>query len=198
MRALLTRLDEDARPRTDLAVRRARRIRMRRRNTAISFFGPVGSSCHGGDTVREVGAVPVPAIRISLPKAAASPGEARRLVSRFAAENDLTSGTDAALLVVSELVSNAVLHGAEPIDVCVTRDGDLLRIEVSDGGRRADGVAPRSRDDRRPGGRGLHIVNSVARRWGTADTDSGKIVWAEIALSDAKAGLEDGMASSTR
>jgi anti-sigma regulatory factor (Ser/Thr protein kinase) len=126
----------------------------------------------------------VPTIRISLPKAVASPAEARHLVSRFAAENDLRNESDPALLVLSELVSNAVLHGAEPIEVCVSRDGDLLRIEVSDGGRRADGVAMRSRDDPRPGGRGLHIVNSLAQRWGTADTDSGKTVWAEIGLSD--------------
>jgi len=126
--------------------------------------------------------VPVPAIRISLPQAAASPAEARHLISRFAAENDLRS--DAALLVLSELVTNAVLHGAEPIEVCVARDGDLLRIEVSDGGNRADGVALRSQDERRPGGRGLHIVNSLARRWGTADTDFGKTVWAEIVLGE--------------
>jgi anti-sigma regulatory factor (Ser/Thr protein kinase) len=126
----------------------------------------------------------VPAIRISLPKTAASPAEARHLISRFAAENDLQNESGAALLVLSELVSNAVLHGAEPIEVRVSSVGDVLRIEVSDGGRRADGVAPRPRDDPRPGGRGLHIVNSLARRWGTTDTDSGKTVWAEIGPSD--------------
>jgi anti-sigma regulatory factor (Ser/Thr protein kinase) len=126
----------------------------------------------------------VPAIRISLPQTAASPAEARHLVSRFAAENDLQNESGAALLVLSELVTNAVLHGAEPIEVFVSRDGDLLRIEVSDGGSRTDGVAPRSQDDRRPGGRGLHIVNSLATRWGTTDNEAGKTVWAEIGLTD--------------
>jgi anti-sigma regulatory factor (Ser/Thr protein kinase) len=127
--------------------------------------------------------IAVPAIRISLPQTAASPAEARHLVSRFAAENDLRNDSGAALLVLSELVTNAVLHGAEPIEVYVSRDGDLLRIEVSDGGVRTDGVVPRTHDDPRPGGRGLHIVNSLAKRWGTTDNDGGKTVWAEIGLS---------------
>jgi anti-sigma regulatory factor (Ser/Thr protein kinase) len=131
-------------------------------------------------------------MRISLPQTAASPAEARHLVSRFTAENDLKNESSAALLVLSELVTNAVLHGAEPIEVYVSRDGDLLRIEVSDGGPRTDGVGvvPRSAEDSRPGGRGLHIVNSLADRWGTTDNDAGKTVWAEI-------GLTDGTASTT-
>jgi anti-sigma regulatory factor (Ser/Thr protein kinase) len=128
----------------------------------------------------------VPAIRISLPKTAASPAEARHLVSRFAAENDLHDDSGAALLVLSELVTNAVLHGAEPIEVYVCRDHDLLRIEVSDGGPRTDGVVPRSQGDPRPGGRGLHIVNSLADRWGTTDSDTGKTVWAEMAIADGR------------
>jgi anti-sigma regulatory factor (Ser/Thr protein kinase) len=126
----------------------------------------------------------MPAIRISLPQTAASPSEARHLVGRFAAENDMRNESGAALLVLSELVTNAVLHGAEPIEVVVSRYGDVLRIEVSDGGSRTDGVVPRSWDDPRPGGRGLHIVNSLATRWGTTDNTSGKTVWAEIGLSD--------------
>jgi len=127
----------------------------------------------------------VPAIRISLPQTAASPAEARHLVSRFAAENDVRSESGSALLVLSELVTNAVLHGAEPIDVYVSREGDMLRIEVSDGGARSDGVVPRSHDDHgQPGGRGLHIVNSLAQRWGTIDNDDGKTVWAEVSLND--------------
>jgi anti-sigma regulatory factor (Ser/Thr protein kinase) len=118
-----------------------------------------------------------------LPQTAASPAEARHIVSRFAAENDVCNESGAALLVLSELVTNAVLHGAEPIEVCVSRDADLLRIEVSDGGARGEGVAPRNTNDPRPGGRGLHIVNSLATRWGTTDNDSGKTVWAEIGLA---------------
>ena len=146
---------------------------------------PSASSANGGDTVVKVDAVP--AIRISLPQTAASPAEARHLLSRFAFENDLRNQSGPALLVLSELVTNAVLHGAEPIEVCVSRDGDLLRIEVSDGGPRTDGVRPRSQDDRRPGGRGLHIVNSLAQRWGTTDNDAGKTVWAEIGLDNGRA-----------
>src|SRR5689334_16929085 len=106
---------------------------------------PSGSRAGGADTVEKVDAVQ--AIRISLPQTAASPAEARHLVGRFAEENDLSNESGPALLVLSELVTNAVLHATEPIEVYVCRDGDLLPIEVSDGGPRAEGVVPRARDD---------------------------------------------------
>jgi anti-sigma regulatory factor (Ser/Thr protein kinase) len=169
-------------PKRDWTPRKGTRGRSvsRIRGPRYRHRAPSASCANGGDTVEKVAAVP--AIRISLPRTAESPAEARHLVSRFAAENDLRSESDAALLVLSELVTNAVLHGAEPIEVYVCRDGDLLRIEVSDGGAPTDGVAPRSQDDQRPGGRGLHIVNSLARRWGTTDNRGGKTVWAEIGL----------------
>ncbi|HUI49797.1 MAG TPA: ATP-binding protein [Acidimicrobiia bacterium] len=134
--------------------------------------------------VQEVDAVPT--IRISLPQAAASPAEARHLVSTFVAQNHALSNAGVALLVLSELVTNAVLHGAEPIEVCVDQHAETLRIEVSDGGQIRDGSGPRprARDDHRPGGRGLHIVNSLARSWGTMSGERGTTVWAEIALTD--------------
>ena len=58
-------------------------------------------------------------LRISLPRDPASVGEARHQLSRFADDNDL-GDNETMLLVVSELVTNAVLHGADPIEVCVS------------------------------------------------------------------------------
>ena len=121
-------------------------------------------------------------LRISLPQAAASAAEARRQVRRFAAENNLLDRAGVALLVLSELVTNAVIHGAAPIQVEVTSAGDMLRIEVSDGDSRVELIAPRAELTTRPGGRGLHIVNSLARDWGTTRDDGGKTVWAEVGL----------------
>ena len=121
------------------------------------------------------------AVQIDLANRSDSPARARRAVAELVGNRPRT---DELLLCVSEVVTNAVLHGAEPIEVYVCSDGDLLRIEVSDGGPRTDGVVPRSAEDSRPGGRGLHIVNSLADRWGTTDKDAGKTVWAEIGLTD--------------
>jgi anti-sigma regulatory factor (Ser/Thr protein kinase) len=120
-------------------------------------------------------------MRISLPRTAASPAEARLQVSRFVAENDLLGQAGVALLVLSELVTNAVLHGSEPIQVCVTSRDDILRIEVSDGDTHTGRIAPQGRrSPDQPGGRGLQIVNSLARSWGTTRTVNGKTVWAEV------------------
>ncbi len=124
-------------------------------------------------------------LRISLPQTAASPAQARRQVSRFAAENHLGGEATVALLVLSELVTNAVLHGAEPIEVLVLSEDDALRIEVSDGDTRTSHIAPQARrEPEQLGGRGLQIVNSLARAWGIIAHDGGKTVWAEVGLDD--------------
>jgi anti-sigma regulatory factor (Ser/Thr protein kinase) len=92
----------------------------------------------------------------------------------------------AALLVVSELVANAVVHGQQPIVLNVTILADAIRIEVSDA---AFGVTPLASHVAANGvtsGRGLFIVNAVADRWGeTPNEDQGKTVWAEIGLTAA-------------
>jgi anti-sigma regulatory factor (Ser/Thr protein kinase) len=122
----------------------------------------------------------VSAFRISLPQRAASPAQARHEVEQFAVENQLVAEPAVALVVLSELVTNAVLHGAEPIEVCVSGVGDALRIEVSDGDAESARLVPRAQQPGRPGGLGLHIVDALARRWGTEVREDGKTVWAEI------------------
>ncbi len=124
-------------------------------------------------------------LRISLPQTAASPAQARRQVTRFAAENDIPGQASVALLVLSELVTNAVMHGAEPISVFVSSGVDALRIEVSDGDTRASDIVPHSRrGPEQLGGHGLQIVNSLARDWGITRSDDGKTVWAEVGFDD--------------
>jgi anti-sigma regulatory factor (Ser/Thr protein kinase) len=81
------------------------------------------------------------------------------------------------MLIASELVTNAFFHGRGAIMLRVSRRDDRLRIEVVDEGcpDRIDVVAEERRDDR---GRGLWIVEQLARDWGAMER-AGR-VWAEL------------------
>ena len=81
-------------------------------------------------------------------------------------------------LVVSELVTNALLHAGPPVAVRVDL-GETVRIEVSDGSRTAP-VRGRARADAMTG-RGLSLVSALARDWGVEPRPSGKAVWCELA-----------------
>ena len=126
-------------------------------------------------------------LRLTLPQKPASAARARHEVGAFIQAHELCDEPESAVLIVSELVANAVLHGAEPIQVAVTDETGSLRIEVSDGDTRP----PRPDLDvdtvDRPSGRGLHIVNALAQRWGTTLHDFGKTVWAEVDSRAARA-----------
>ncbi|MFE1551903.1 ATP-binding protein [Streptomyces sp. NPDC058718] len=83
------------------------------------------------------------------------------------------------LLLVSELVANARLHGEGLRSLRLRLTGDGLRIEVTD----RSPVLPalqRPTDPTRPGGHGLLIVDRLARRWGAEPLDGGKRVWLEV------------------
>jgi anti-sigma regulatory factor (Ser/Thr protein kinase) len=88
---------------------------------------------------------------------------------------------EAVRLVVSELVTNAVVHGDGDVELCLDLDQRCVRISVAD----EDDGAP-SPVDADPGavsGRGLRLVDEIADRWGTAprsDGRPGKTVWAEL------------------
>ncbi|MFF8196156.1 SpoIIE family protein phosphatase [Streptomyces bobili] len=82
-------------------------------------------------------------------------------------------------LLISELVTNAVRFAAGPITVRLIRTGHGLLCEVGDTG---NGRPRLSRggplDD---GGRGLHVLHRLTTRWGVRWTDTGKVVWADVA-----------------
>ncbi|OKK22370.1 regulator [Streptomyces sp. CB00455] len=100
------------------------------------------------------------------------------------------AGRDAAedvLLLVSEVVSNACLHGGGPSALLLDCDEERLRIEVTDGNP-APPVPLRSRAASRPGqpgGHGLVIVDRLARRWGSRPAPDGKCVWLEVSAPGA-------------
>ena len=85
---------------------------------------------------------------------------------------------DDVVLVVSELVTNAVRYGSsDGIDLKLTNRGGRIRIEVTDHG---PGF---SVDDPRGSGLGLDIVEKVADRWGMKDGNHKFTVWAELSTS---------------
>ncbi len=87
---------------------------------------------------------------------------------------------DTVLLLVSELVTNALLHGRPPVQVRVRRSPTAVVVEVHDDAQ----TLPR-RDDPGDGdehGRGLQLVSALASRWGTRPTVTGKAVWCTVPL----------------
>ncbi|MEU2544136.1 SpoIIE family protein phosphatase [Streptomyces roseolus] len=88
-------------------------------------------------------------------------------------------------LVVSELVTNAVRHGAPPYALRLLRGESALTVEVRDGAATAPNLRHAKAGDE--GGRGLHICAMLADAWGVRYEEDGKTVWAEIAL-DAEGG----------
>jgi hypothetical protein len=87
---------------------------------------------------------------------------------------------DDAALVVTELVTNALLHGSPPVRLRLQDVRDGVRLEVADGGTELP-VAVR-RSSVAMTGRGLALVDALSRSWGVEqDERGGKVVWAELA-----------------
>ncbi|MFF0272436.1 SpoIIE family protein phosphatase [Streptomyces sp. NPDC094447] len=108
----------------------------------------------------------------------AAPGRARRLARRALARWDLEELTDSVELLISEVVTNAVRYAERPVTLRLLRT-DVLRCEVGDDSPQL----PRQRRARETdeGGRGLFLVNRLARRWGATRLSGGKVVWFELA-----------------
>ncbi|MGA5896516.1 SpoIIE family protein phosphatase [Streptomyces venetus] len=86
---------------------------------------------------------------------------------------------DSVLLVVDELVANAVRFARGPITVRLIRTGHGLLCEVGDTGNGRPRLGPGALLD--DAGRGLHVVHRLTTRWGVRWTDTGKVVWAAVA-----------------
>ena len=106
-----------------------------------------------------------------------------RLAEELAAAGVAADVRDDAMLVLSELVSNAVRHAAPlpsgEIKVRWEVQDDALHIEITDGGA---GTRPRASVAALSalGGRGLEIVRSVSTQWGVTENEDSVTVWAEV------------------
>ena len=116
--------------------------------------------------------------RTVLPPTARSAGAARKFLIATLAGTPVDSCTETAALLASELVTNAVLHAHSPVEVRVTVDRDTVRVDVRD---QHDRLPEAPRTSATFSGRGLHIVQELADRWGTSPLPlGGKTVWFEV------------------
>jgi anti-sigma regulatory factor (Ser/Thr protein kinase) len=110
-------------------------------------------------------------------------GEARAQVRRhlegwgLAERDDLDDLVATAELLVSELATNALLHSASRFRLTLSAAHGVLRCEVADAGRRVPQVLQAGTSE---SGRGIYLVDALARRWGCHQDGPGKTVWFEL------------------
>ena len=112
-----------------------------------------------------------------------SSSAARHFVSAALERWDCQGALDVVQLLVSELVTNAVVHAHARPNVSVLLLPDAVRVEVADDSSAA--VAPREAADDEESGRGMLLLDSMASKWGVDEADGGKTVWFEVPRFDA-------------
>ena len=122
-----------------------------------------------------------PDARTDLDALTTSPKAARDFVRAVLDAWDCDDPHEIALLLTSEVVSNAVLHAATrlALDVGWDEDAGVLRIEVRDGSPDLPEIRVPAPDA--TGGRGILLLERLARRWGARPEAEGKVVWFELA-----------------
>jgi len=126
------------------------------------------------------GAVGVSRLELQLPHTTESVRRARRTIAAFLDLSDVPRPVvDDLLLLVSELVTNAVIHAGSPAVVRLDADVERIKVAVSD----LDPATQPSVTDPEPtasSGRGVLLVDRLAARWGVEPQHQGKVVWFEL------------------
>ena len=103
---------------------------------------------------------------------------ARHFVEALLREWDREHVADLVTLLTSEIVTNAVMHARSELDLEVDCLQDAVRVSVHD---RGEGVPVRRHVSiEATNGRGLALVDTLARRWGVDPQSPGKAVWFEV------------------
>ena len=123
--------------------------------------------------------VATPAAMLMLPASSISPTAAREWARRAGCAEHAAELLDDALLLISELVTNAVLHGGPPIMLSVECDGDALHVRVRDGSTALP--EPRGAEPDAEGGRGMTLVELLTDTWGSC-------LWRTLMASARKSG----------
>lgn len=147
---------------------------------------PMGSYVYVAPTppeaVAAIGREPAPSCAVLqlAPQCTASRA-ARDFVTRTCLDWRMAAAIPPACLVISEFVTNGVLHAGTNLEVRLAGLNGLLHVSVRDG----QSERPRlgRPDEERLGGRGLALVERLTRAWGCLPTaDGGKVVWAVIGV----------------
>jgi anti-sigma regulatory factor (Ser/Thr protein kinase) len=125
---------------------------------------------------------------ITLPAEPSSARAARRFVADSLRSEDSEHWELAAKLLVTELVTNAILHARTEVTVSLRVESDGLRISVRDSSRRMP--SPRSYSSDATTGRGLALVERLSAEWGVEPDADGKTVWVKIGAVDWEALLD--------
>ena len=114
-----------------------------------------------------------------LPAEAESAGVARRFTRRICTEAELDADAAyTAVLLTSETVTNAVVHGHSEVRLTVAADSRGVRVEAGDDNSRHPVL--QASDSDALDGRGIALLEAAATRWGTIDGHYGKVVWFEV------------------
>ncbi|MFC8851199.1 MULTISPECIES: ATP-binding protein [unclassified Micromonospora] len=118
----------------------------------------------------------------ALPPVVGAARQARALVTDGCARWGIGGLAEAGCIAVTEMVNNVVAHAHTPMTVRLAPGDGTLRIGVRDQSRRQprySGLAP----PHLAGGRGLLLIDTMARRWGSTTLPDGKLVWAVLDLA---------------
>jgi anti-sigma regulatory factor (Ser/Thr protein kinase) len=109
-----------------------------------------------------------------------APRRARHEARRFLESHGLDGRRDDVLLVISELITNSVLHAqaAPELVLRTVPDPPAVVVEVRDPSPVLP--IPRNPDLAVRGGRGIRLVSAIADKWGVEVRDAGKTIWAEF------------------
>lgn len=114
---------------------------------------------------------------------------ARQFVRDRLTSWEATEHLDAAVLIASELVTNAILHARTSISLRVAVEDTAVRIEVYDENPRLPALSPCPPEA--TSGRGLALVTNLATSWGIENRADGKVVWALLGQASEEDHLED-------
>lgn len=121
-------------------------------------------------------------LEASIAAGSGAPSAARAWVRHAFGDRMSATLLEDALLVISELVTNSVLHAGSlvgaPIRISAEVTDGIVRLEVEDAGSR-NAVIRRAPDRRRGSGFGLDLVDCLAAHWGVSQFD-GTRVWCEL------------------
>jgi DNA-binding NarL/FixJ family response regulator len=121
---------------------------------------------------------PLEEVSLKLPQVRESSSAARRFAADTLATWGCSDLVETAKLLISELVSNAVLHAGSDVDVSLHLRTDCVRFEVGDHSARP--MRRRQAGEEDTSGRGSELIDMLAHAWGMRGRADGKAIWFEL------------------